>query len=187
MLPIYGLKIYQSRISMKYPIKIIIGLGNPGPKFHYNRHNIGFLVVDALAEKHHASWEKKSNYEMAEIEINGEKIILVKPQTFMNDSGKVIPSLLKQGISVQNLLVVHDELEKPFGKVEFKTGGSHKGHNGLRSIIGACGTDFHRLRFGIGRPENREDVPNYVLTNFSKNENIEPLIDQAIQIIENSI
>jgi len=172
---------------MKHPIKIIIGLGNPGPKYHYNRHNIGFLVLDALAEKYHASWQKKPNQEIAEVEINGHNVLLIKPQTFMNDSGKVISALAKQGIKAENILVVHDELEKSFGKVETKTGGSHKGHNGLRSIMGVCGADFHRLRFGIGRPENREDVPDYVLTNFSKNENIEPLIAQAIKIIEGMI
>jgi PTH1 family peptidyl-tRNA hydrolase len=172
---------------MKYPIKIIIGLGNPGTKYHYNRHNIGFLVLDALADKYLASWQKKQNYEAAEIEMNGEKILLIKPQTFMNDSGKVIPSLLKQDLTANNLLVVHDELEKSFGKVEFKTGGSHRGHNGLRSIIAACGAEFHRLRCGIGRPENKEDVPDYVLSNFSKNENIDPVIEQAIEIIEKMI
>lgn len=172
---------------MKHPIKIIIGLGNPGPKFHHNRHNIGFLVLDALAEKHNASWQKKADTQIAEIEINGEKITLAKPQTFMNSSGKVIPLFLKQGITANNLLVVHDELEKPFGKVEFKTSGSHRGHNGLRSIIEFCGADFHRLRFGIGRPENKEDVPDYVLSNFSRSEDIEPLINQAIRIIEDTI
>lgn len=172
---------------MKHSIKAIIGLGNPGPKYHYNRHNIGFLVLDALAEKHHASWQKKSDRETTEVEINGHNILLIKPQTFMNDSGKVIPALAKQGIKAENILVIHDELEKPFGKIEAKTGGSHKGHNGLRSIIGTCGADFHRLRFGIGRPENREDVAEYVLSNFSKNENIEPLIAQAIEMIEKMI
>jgi peptidyl-tRNA hydrolase, PTH1 family len=166
-------------------IKVIIGLGNPGPKYHHNRHNIGFLVVDALAEKHHASWHSKPDRQIAEIEINGQSIQLIKPQTFMNDSGKVIPSLLKQGIKAENILVIHDELEKPFGKIELKTGGSHKGHNGLRSIIASCGAEFHRLRFGIGRPENREDVPDYVLSNFNKNENIQPLVDQAVDMIEN--
>lgn len=168
-------------------IKIIIGLGNPGTKYHHNRHNIGFLVLDALAAKHSASWQKKTDREVAEIEINGEKITLVKPQTFMNSSGKVIPSLLKQGITANNLLVVHDELEKPFGKVEIKTGGSHRGHNGLRSIMEQCGADFHRLRFGIGRPENKDDVPHYVLSNFSKNENIETIIDTAIAMIEKTL
>ncbi len=172
---------------MKHPIKIIIGLGNPGSKYQYTRHNIGFLVLDALAEKHHASWQKKADRETAEIEINGEKIILVKPQTFMNSSGKVIPSLLKQGLTANNLLVVHDELEKPFGKVEIKTGGSHRGHNGLRSIMEQCGADFHHLRFGIGRPVNKEAVPDYVLSNFEQNENIEPIITIAVDIIEKII
>jgi len=169
---------------MKHPIKAIIGLGNPGTKYHYNRHNIGFLVLDALAEKYNASWQTKPDRETADIEINNNKITLIKPQTFMNSSGKIIPSLTKQGIKPENILVIHDELEKPFGSIAIKTGGSHRGHNGLRSIIESCGAEFHRLRFGIGRPENKENVPNYVLSNFSKNEIIEPLIDQAIEIIE---
>lgn len=174
----------QLILYMKHPIKIIIGLGNPGPKFHNNRHNIGFLVIDTLARKHHASWQKKTDRETAEIEINGEKILLIKPQTFMNNSGKIIPSILKQGLTANNLLVIHDELEKPFGKIEFKTGGSHKGHNGLRSIIEFCGPDFHRLRFGIGRPEHKEDVPDYVLSDFSSHEDVDPLINQAVDMIE---
>jgi len=168
-------------------IKAIIGLGNPGTKFHNNRHNIGFLIVDALAEKHNASWHKKEDRETADVQIDDKKIILIKPQTFMNSSGKIIPSLLKQGIKAENILVVHDELEKPFGKVEIKTGGSHRGHNGLRSIMEFCGADFHRLRFGIGRPENKEDVPDYVLSNFAKNENIGPVIDQAVELIEKTL
>lgn len=172
---------------MSSPIKAIIGLGNPGQKFHLNRHNIGFLILDALAEKYHASWHKKPDRETAEITINDNPILLIKPQTFMNDSGKVIPSLIKQGIKAENILVIHDELEKPFGKIEFKTGGSHKGHNGLRSIIASSGAEFHRLRFGIGRPENKEDVADYVLSNFSRNENIQPLIDQAVDMIEKTI
>ena len=167
-------------------IKIIIGLGNPGKQYHYNRHNIGFLVLDALAEKHHASWQKKADREIAEIEINGEKITLVKPQTFMNSSGKVIPSLLKQGIKTENLLVVHDELEKPFGSVSVKAGGSHKGHNGLKSIIGVCGPDFTRVRCGIGRPHLKDDVSSYVLTHFSEhNEHVDAMVQQAIVEIEN--
>ena len=172
---------------MKHPIKIIIGLGNPGPKYQYTRHNIGFLVLDALAEKHHASWQNKADRHTAEIEINGEKVLLVKPQTFMNNSGKVIPSLLKQGLTANNLLVVHDELEKPFGKIEFKTGGGHRGHNGLRSIMEFCGADFHRLRYGIGRPERKEEVADYVLDNFAASEDIEPGIEQSVKIIEDSI
>jgi PTH1 family peptidyl-tRNA hydrolase len=169
---------------MNNKIKIIIGLGNPGKQFHYTRHNIGFLVLDALADQYHATWYKKGEYEYADIEINGEKILLIKPQTFMNSSGKVLPSLLKQGLKAENLLVVHDELEKPFGKIEFRTGGSHRGHNGLRSIIEFCGQDFMRLRFGIGRPERKEDVADYVLSNFSENKaDVENMIKKSVEMI----
>jgi len=164
------------------PIKIIIGLGNPGQQYKYTRHNIGFLILDKLAEQYNASWEKKSDRQITEITINNQKIILIKPETFMNSSGKIIPSLLKQGIKAENLLVVHDELEKPFGKIEFRTGGSHRGHNGLRSIIQFCGQDFIRLRFGIGRPENKEDVAEYVLSNFTEN-GIEEMVEQAVTMI----
>src|SRR5436189_6443097 len=103
-------------VAINSPIKIIIDLGNPGKQYQYTRHNAGFLVIDELAEKHNAHWEQKKDMEVAEIVINDEKILLIKPQTFMNNSGKVIPLLLKQGIRVENLLVIHDELEKAFGK-----------------------------------------------------------------------
>ena len=170
---------------MPNKIKIIIGLGNPGRQYHHNRHNIGFLVLDALADKHNSSWHKKGDAEIADINVNDEKIILVKPQTFMNSSGKVIPSLLKQGLKAENLLVVHDELEKPFTKIEFRTGGSHRGHNGLRSIIEFCGADFMRLRFGIGRPDNKEDVAQYVLSNFSeKPDELKTIIDKSVEMID---
>ena len=169
-------------------IKIIVGLGNPGSKYQKTRHNIGFLVLDALADKYKGSWQKNGNREIAQVMINNEKIIIVKPQTFMNNSGVVIPSLLKQGLAVDNILVVHDELEKPFGIVEIKTGGSHRGHNGLRSIIAACGADFARLRCGIGRPERKEDVPDYVLSNFSEKVfDVESMINHAVEIIEDLI
>ncbi len=169
-------------------IKVIIGLGNPGKKYQFTRHNIGFRILDALAEKYNASWKAKDNYESAEIDINGKRILLIKPQTFMNNSGNIIPMLTKQGIKPENILVVHDELEKSFGKIEFKTGGSHKGHNGLRSIIEKCGPDFHRLRFGIARPENKEDVPDYVLSNFKENDSdVALMIDKSVEMIENLV
>ena len=170
---------------MNNKIKIIIGLGNPGRQYHYNRHNIGFLILDALAEKHNTLWHKKGDYEYADIDVNGEKITLVKPQTFMNSSGKVIPALLKQGIKAENLLVVHDELEKPFGNIQFRTGGSHRGHNGLRSIMEFCGPDFMRLRFGVGRPDKKEDVAQYVLSNFdTHSDELENMINQSVKMIE---
>lgn len=167
------------------PIKAIIGLGNPGPKFIHTRHNIGFRLVDALAEQYSAHWKKESNKEIAEITLHGKRVLLVKPQTFMNNSGEVMASLTKRGIKPEEVLVVHDELELPFGQVKTKIGGSAKGHNGLKSIISYIGDLFHRLRIGIGRPDNREDVPDYVLSKFIETEEqIGGILEQAIEIVE---
>lgn len=169
---------------MHTQIKAIIGLGNPGHKFEKTRHNIGFQVLDALALNHQASWASKDNLEYTQITFKDEPVYLIKPQTFMNDSGKVIPFLLKKGIKPEEILVVHDELEKPFGSVSIKSGGSARGHNGLRSIISIMGADFPRLRCGIGRPEHKEDVANYVLRPFSESEaDLKKMINQAIDLI----
>lgn len=169
-------------------IKVIIGLGNPGPKYYKTRHSIGFRVLDELGQRHGAHWRSDSLAESAEIMMGDHKIILIKPQTFMNSSGKVIPALQKKGIKAENILVVHDELEKPFGSLAFKIGGSHRGHNGLRSIIEFCGADFARLRFGIGRPEQKEDVGDYVLEPFNESsDRIDQLIQQAADMIEQQI
>ena len=166
-------------------IKAIIGLGNPGRKYQNNRHNIGFRVVDALCERHNGSWQVRDAMELARIELNGQPIALVKPQTFMNSSGRVIPFLTKQGIQAENILVVHDELELPFGTIKTKVGGSAKGHNGLKSLIEQCGQNFARCRFGIGRPGGRQEVPDYVLANFSEHEiDVDRLIDSAVAMIE---
>jgi len=167
------------------PITVIIGLGNPGQQHYYNRHNIGFRVIDELAKKHGGIWESKKDMELAEIIIHGKKVLLVKPETFMNTSGKVIPFLQKQGVKPENILVIHDELEKPFNKLAFKIGGSHRGHNGLRSLIAACGENFARLRFGTGRPESKDEVGDYVLRNFSQDPvEVEQGIGQALAMIE---
>lgn len=169
-------------------IKAIIGLGNPGPQYYYTRHNIGFRAIDALADMHHASWQKKDNAEVATIQVNDKKMILIKPQTYMNDSGKVIPSLLKQGIKAENILVIHDELEQPFGKIQIRMGGSARGHNGLKSIIAVCGDQFARMRIGISRPANKEDVPDYVLQKFKEPTlKIEKILHTAVELIENII
>lgn len=166
-------------------IRAIIGLGNPGPQYQFNRHNIGFRVVDALAERHGGVWKGKEHAKVAHIQLGGMSVVLMKPQTFMNDSGKVVSFLTKQGAKPEHILVVHDELELPFGQIKIKIGGSHKGHNGLRSIMAACGDAFARLRFGIGRPENRDLVSEYVLGNFKEpKEEVERLIDEACLIIE---
>ncbi len=165
-------------------IKAIIGLGNPGVHYKDTRHNIGFSIVDELVARQGGNWRKKDEMEFVEIQLHGKPVLVVKPQTFMNLSGKVIPYLQKRGIAAQNILVIHDELEKPFGSLTIKQGGSHKGHNGLKSIIAHCGPDFWRLRFGIGRPENKEDVSQYVLQGFKEQkEKIPGLIDQAIALL----
>jgi PTH1 family peptidyl-tRNA hydrolase len=172
-------------MHLQSPILAIIGLGNPGRQYYHNRHNIGFKIIDALADRYGGEWRERENMESTEININGKKVILIKPQTFMNSSGKVLPYLLKQGIKPENILVIHDELELPFGSIKFKMGGSHKGHNGLKSIISVIGDQFPRLRFGIGRPDDRNEVPNYVLQNFKESDSeIENLVRQSIDMIE---
>jgi len=168
---------------MTKKIKAIIGLGNPGSKYALNRHNIGFLIVDKLADSYHSTWSKSDNFESAKIQINDQSILLIKPQTFMNNSGQVASSLQKKGIQPEEVLVVHDELELPFGKIVTKFAGSAKGHNGLKSIMAHMSDQFWRLRFGIGRPANREDVPDYVLENFRESD-LDSKIDEAVRIVE---
>jgi PTH1 family peptidyl-tRNA hydrolase len=152
-------------------IKVIIGLGNPGSKYKETRHNIGFILLDALVEEQNLDWHEQKNLLHAEIiASDNQKILLIKPQTFMNNSGEVLPFLTKKGIKPEEILVIHDELEKPFGSVTFRFSGSAKGHNGLRSLIEKMGQNFWRLRFGIGRPEQKEQVGEYVLSAFNINE-----------------
>ena len=174
----------QSNAIPKLEIKAIIGLGNPGPAYCATRHNIGFLVVDALAGQQYGSWQTKNNMELCSITLNDHKLLLVKPMTYMNDSGKVLAYLAKQGIQQENILVVHDELELPFGVLKLKFDGSAKGHNGLKSIMALGGSNFLRLRFGIDRPADRNEVPDYVLSKFRETKNqIDEKIDLALQLI----
>jgi len=174
--------------SIEHRIHAIIGLGNPGMQYHCNRHNIGFHIITALANRYGANWRMKDVMELSEIMVDDKKIFLIKPQTFMNASGKVLPYLLRQGVRPENILVIHDELEMPFGKIKLHFGGSARGHNGLRSIIDIIGKDFARLSFGIGRPEQREMVGQYVLSDFSEGQTeLEQQIEQAIDTIEKTL
>ena len=169
-------------------IRAIIGLGNPGKKFDGTRHNIGFAVIDQLAEQYNGTWKEKDNYQYAEIQMGMKNMLLIKPQTFMNLSGQIMPHLAKKGIDVENIIVVHDELEIKFSKVSVKVGGSHRGHNGLRSLINFCGADFVRIRCGIDRPEHKEDVADYVLQRFSENESdVIGMVYDAATLIENML
>lgn len=166
-------------------IKAIIGLGNPGPGYCKTRHSIGFRVVDEMASMFNASFIGSEDKNYCQIKNENLNIYLIKPLTFMNSSGKVLPFLQKKGIKPDEILVVHDELERKFDDISLKFGGSAKGHNGLKSIIDFCGSDFWRLRFGIGRPNDKSDVGTYVLSYFSKYEEsqIPSLINQAINMI----
>lgn len=166
-------------------IKAIIGLGNPGPRFTLTRHNIGFLVVDELAQRYGGQWRHIEKGEASQISIGEKNIWLIKPLTFMNASGEVLPWLQKKGITAEEMLVVHDELELPFGKTAFKDGGSARGHNGMRSIIAHGGEKSKRLRVGVDRPENREDVSDYVLGKFKQPKNeLDTFVAQCADLIE---
>lgn len=166
--------------------KCIIGLGNPGKQFENNRHNIGFQIVDYLADLYNGRWKKIDKAEISEININDSPVILLKPQTFMNNSGDVVPLLSKKGVKPDDVLVVHDELELPFGKINLKIGGSARGHNGLRSLLTRWPENFARLRFGIGRPQQKEAVSDYVLSDFDEGISLlKSKIDQAIIKIQN--
>jgi len=168
----------------KKDIKVIVGLGNPGSKFTYNRHNIGFLVVDALADKYGGQWKSSELLAYCSVTIEEKKIYLIKPQTFMNSSGKIASWLNKKGIKAENILVVHDDLQRPFGKISIKAGGSAQGHNGVKSLMEQFGPDFYRIRCGIDRPEKKSEVADYVLSNFTEGEhNVEKMVQRAIQEI----
>jgi peptidyl-tRNA hydrolase, PTH1 family len=160
---------------------IIAGLGNPGSKYAGNRHNIGFMAVDAIHRKGaFGPWSRKFKAEISEGEINGEKVLLMKPQTFMNLSGEAVGDAMRfYKLAPSNIIAIHDELDLPSGKLRIKTGGGHGGHNGLKSLDAHCGKDYKRLRLGIDHPGAKEMVHYHVLGDFSKadREWLEPLLD----------
>lgn len=137
---------------------VVVGLGNPGRSYERTRHNVGFLVADELARRHGGDWRKKRKSEAAEISLGAASATLLKPRTFMNDSGAALG-----GYRAQDLIVVHDDLDLPEGDVRVKVGGGAGGHNGLRSIIGQLGNEFTRVRIGVGRPPAHMTVTDYVL------------------------
>ena len=153
---------------------LVVGLGNPGPNYQSNRHNVGHMVLDVLAKRHSASFKvHKSIALTAECRFvaGGKKIVMVKSTGFMNLSGSPIQALMKfYSIPIEQVLVVHDELDIPFGDIRHKLAGGHAGHNGLRDIIARCGAEFHRIRFGIGRPPGSQEVSNFLLQDFSSTE-----------------
>ncbi len=154
-------------------MKIIVGLGNPGRKYERTRHNAGFMAVDGVAENLRVAVSQEKHHALiGKARLDSEAVVLVKPLTYMNESGRAVQAILADTYAaVSDLIVIHDELDLGFGSVRVKTGGGHGGHNGLRSIIEQVGSpDFIRVRIGVGRPAPGMDAADYVLSPFAGDE-----------------
>jgi len=162
-------------------MRLFVGLGNPGAKYQGNRHNIGFMVIDQIARRHGFSpWRRRFQGETADGTLDGERITLLKPLTYMNDSGRAVQEAASfYKIGQDEVAVFHDEIELPPAKVRVKVGGGIAGHNGLRSISAHIGNDYLRVRLGVGHPGVKELVHNHVLGDFAKSERpwVEALAD----------
>ncbi len=154
------------------PVLLFAGLGNPGAKYAGNRHNIGFMAVDALVRRHRLTpWRRRFQGAVSEGEIAGEKVLVLCPETFMNESGRAVAEAMRfYKIPLEKVFVFHDELDLPPAKIRVKTGGGNAGHNGLRSITAHCGNEYGRVRLGIGHPGDKSLVHAYVLNDFAKSE-----------------
>jgi len=166
---------------------LIVGLGNPGSSYQFNRHNIGFMAVDVVYRQHDfGSWGNKFQALISTGQMAGEKILLLKPQTYMNLSGQAVGEALRfYKIPLDHLLIIHDELDLMPAKARLKQGGGSGGHNGLKSIDAHCGNNYHRLRLGIGHPGSAPLVHNYVLGDFTKADGawLEPLLQTIAEHI----
>ena len=162
-------------------MRLVVGLGNPGEKYARNRHNIGFMAADEIVRRHSFSvYRSKFQGELAEGTIGGEKVLVLKPMTFMNESGRAVHEAATfYKIAPEDILVLHDELDLAPGKLRTKRGGGHAGHNGLRSIHAHMGEGYGRLRLGIGHPGHKDRVSDYVLSDFAKADGdwLAPLLD----------
>jgi PTH1 family peptidyl-tRNA hydrolase len=155
-------------------IKLIVGLGNPGVNYQCNRHNIGFMALECLAQSLKCStWHKKFSGEYSDSSFMGHKIVLLKPLNYMNLSGhSVVACANFYKIKPEEILVIYDELDLMHGRIKIKQGGSNGGHNGIKSIEAFIGKNFYRMRIGISHPGDKAQVSNYVLSNFSKTESL---------------
>lgn len=163
---------------------LIIGLGNPGKKYEHTRHNIGFIALENIAKQYDASFNIKKKFycEIAESTNNGQKLIFIKPTTYMNLSGQsVIVVKTYYNIPLEKVFVIHDDIDLDIGRIKFKIGGGNGGHNGLKSIDGVIGNNYNRIRIGVGRSQNSQDVKYYVLNHFPKSEYV--IAEQAIDKI----
>ena len=169
-------------------MRLVVGLGNPGTRYARNRHNVGFTAIDAIARRHGiAGFRSRFKGELAEGSIGGERRLLLKPQTFMNDSGESVAEAARFfKILPSEIVVIHDEIDLRPGKLRVKCGGGTAGHNGLRSIDALLGPDFWRVRIGVGHPGVKELVLPYVLQNFPSEEVslwVAPLLDAVAETI----
>ncbi len=170
------------RRTEEAPPRLFVGLGNPGRRYVRNRHNVGFMAVDAIAGRWRAAaWRRRFRGEVAEADLDGIRTLLMKPRTFMNESGRAVAEAVRfYKLPLDRLVVFHDELDLAPGKVRVKLGGGTAGHNGLRSLAACLGSsDFKRVRIGIGHPGHRERVVPWVLSDFAKADVawLEPLLE----------
>jgi peptidyl-tRNA hydrolase, PTH1 family len=167
---------------------LVVGLGNPGREYARNRHNVGWLVVDELARRHDGTWRSKFNGKLAEVRIDGHKVALLKPETYMNESGRSVQAAARFfKLEPDAILVVHDEGDFDLGRLQARKGGGLAGHNGLRSIAQQLGTsDFLRLRIGVGRPERGDprQLADYVLADFEPHEDAERIVASGADAVE---
>ena len=167
---------------------LVVGLGNPGRGYAGHRHNVGWMVVDELARRHDASWKAKFHGQLAELRIDGHRVALLKPETFMNDSGRAVSAAARfYKLEPDAVLVVHDEIDLEHGRLQARQGGGFAGHNGLRSIAAGLKTpDFLRLRIGVGRPGRGDPrkPADYVLSNFAPDDDAESLVARAADAVE---
>src|SRR5689334_16173692 len=167
---------------------LVVGLGNPGREFERTRHNVGWLVLDELARRQGGSWRSKFSGSLAEIRLDGARLALVKPETYMNESGRSVAAAARFfKVQPESLLVVHDDVDLEPGRLQARHGGGLAGHNGLRSLAQHLGTqDFLRLRIGIGRPERGDPRPvkDWVLSPFTPDEDAEALVSRAADAVE---
>jgi PTH1 family peptidyl-tRNA hydrolase len=167
---------------------LVVGLGNPGREYAGNRHNVGWMVVEELARRHGASWKSKFSGRLTEVRLDGHRVGLLKPETFMNESGRSVGAAARfYKLEPDAILVVHDEIDLEPGRLQARRGGGLAGHNGLRSIAAQLKTpDFLRLRVGVGRPGRGDPrrPADYVLSNFTDEENAETLVTRAADAVE---
>jgi peptidyl-tRNA hydrolase, PTH1 family len=167
---------------------LVVGLGNPGREYARHRHNVGQMVVDELARRHGGAWRAKFSGQLADVRIDDHKVGLLKPETFMNESGRSVQAAAQFfKLEPDAILVVHDESDLDPGRLQARMGGGLAGHNGLRSIAQQLGTpEFLRLRVGVGRPGrgDRRDLADYVLSNFEPHEDAEAIVTRAAEAVE---